>query len=312
MVHRFLSVFIACFLLCHPAFGAPINRVVAVVNGDMVTEFDLNRLTAPAILRAGLDLKNPAHAEAIAKIRRDVLQSRIQDMIVVQEAERLQVKVDDAEVDKAIANLRQESKVTEEQFNAQLKAQKLTMEDFRDQMRKSLLNRNLLGHMVARKVVITKEEIEKYYNDHPEMFSGGRNVRIALLVYPPTAKVEQVAASLKKGRTSFESVVRELSIGPKKEEGGDLGMMPWSDLSPALRDVLSSMQPGSISAPFDLNGMAAQIKLLEKQDTGNGEVLPLEQVSGQIEGLLREPRLHERFKEYMEQLRRRAVVDIRL
>lgn len=311
-MHRFLSVFIACFFLCQPALGAPINRVVAVVNGDMVTEFDLNRLAAPAILRTGLDLKNPAHAEAIAKIRRDVLQSRIQDIIVVQEAERLQVKVDDAEVDKAIARLRQESKVTEEQFNAQLKAQKLTMEEFRSQMRKSLLNRDLLGHMVARKVVITKEEIEKYYNDHPEMFSGGRNVRIALLVYPPTAKVEQVAASLKKGRTSFESVVRELSIGPKKEEGGDLGMMPWSDLSPALRDVLSSMQPGSISDPFDLNGMAAQIKLLDKQDTGSGEVLPLEQVSGQIEGLLREPRLHERFKEYMEQLRRRAVVDIRL
>jgi len=311
MLRIFLGILLSCLALCPVAGAAPINRVVAVVNGDMITEFDLNRIVAPALLRAGLDPKNPAHKETVDKLRREVLQSQIRDLIVSQEAERLRVRVSEQDVDDEIKAFREGSHMTEEEFQSQLAAQKLSMDEFRANMRKAVLSRNLLRHMVARKIVITKEEIEDYYHAHPEMFSSGREAHVAILVYPPSANVADWAARLGKGKVDFADAVKEISVGPMKDAGGDLGFMAWADLSPELRERMASMKPGDISAPFELNGLQTQIQLLEMRDVGNANQ-SIDDVSEQIEMQLRQPRMKERFDEYMDQLYKRAVVDIRL
>ena len=69
------------------------------------------------------------------------------------------------------------------------------------------------------------------------------------------------------------------------------------------------MKPGEISDLFEVNnGLKAQLKLIE-METGEGQTL--EEATPQIERILREPKLQERFREYTEQLRKRAVVEIR-
>ena len=299
---------VLCMALCVQVVAAPLNKVVAVVNGDMISAYDLDRAVAPALLRAGLDAK--ADPEAVATLRRNVLESMINDLIVTQEAQRLSITVSDSEIDAEIQKIRNQSKLSEADFAKQLAAQKLSMEEYRDHIRKGLLTRQLLGHMVARKVVISKEEIEAYYNEHSDMFGAGRTVRFALIIYPPEADPKKWVDKLRSGKLDFEETVKKISVGPMKEQGGDLGFIAWSDLASDVKTQLSNIKQGEVTDLFLLNGMPAQIKLLDSST--DGSTPSLEEVSGQIENILRQPKMQERLVEYMDQLRKRAVIDIRL
>ena len=301
-------VVVLCMALCVQVVAAPLNKVVAVVNGDMISAYDLDRAVAPALLRAGLDAK--ADPEAVATLRRNVLESMINDLIVTQEAQRLSITVSDSEIDAELQQLRNQSKLSEADFAKQLAAQKMSLAEYREQIRKGLLTRQLLGHMVARKVVISKEEIEAYYNEHSDMFGAGRTVRFPLLIYPPESEPKKWADKLRSGKLDFEETVKKVSVGPMKEQGGDLGFIPWNDLAPDVKSQIGNLKQGEVTELFLLNGMPAQIKLLDSNT--DGSTSSLEEVSGQIENILRQPKMQERLVEYMEQLRKRAVIDIRL
>lgn len=321
----FLSAFLfigqASHLQSAHAVG-PMNRAVAVVNGAIITSYDLNVVVAPELLRAKLDAKKPADRAAIESLEREVLARMVDEIVVVQEAERLKIVVTDAEIDGEIARFREGSKLDDAGFAKELQRQGFDNERFRQQVRKNLLKSRLLSNMVGRKVVISKDEIAKYYAENqgsiPTAETPGM-VRLAVLVYPPNADVKSWASRIQGGKVSFEQAVREISIGPMREQGGDLGNIAAADLAPILLEHLAGLKPGQVSAPFGMDGgVQAQVRLLATEAggasaaTGGTMSADLEALSPQIDRILREPKLQERYVEYMDQLRKRAVVDIRL
>lgn len=312
---------LAGVMVCVPAQAAgPINRTVAVVNGEMITSYDLSTAAAPEMLRAKLDPKKPANREAIEQLERKVLESMINDIVVVQEAERLKVSVSDGEVDAELGRFRTASKLDEESFKKELARQGYTPETFKAQVRRNLLKSRLLSTMVGRKVVVTKDEIAQYYAANkgsiPVAGSGGEggSVRIAVIVYPPNANAASWAGRIRSGKVTFEQAAREVSIGPNPDKGGDLGTMNVSDLAPALLEHLAGLKEGQVSSLFTLEGVQAQVRLIAKgaSEQAYSSDDSLEALTPQIERILREPKLQERYAEYMDQLRKRAVVDIRL
>ena len=199
--------------------------------------------------------------------------------------------------------------VTPEEFQHQLQIQRTTEKDFRERIRSSILRNRLLANMVGRKVIVTKEEIADYYNQHKQTFMNNQKVRFAVIVYPPTENAEAQAARIRSGKLSFEQAARQVSVGPRAQEGGDVGVVDWNSLDPTWQDRLSQLKPGDVSGLFEVNnGLKGQLKLLS-MESGDGQTL--EEATPQIERILREPKLQERFREYSEQLRKRAVVEIR-
>ena len=307
---RAVSVlFLLVLATAFPAFAAPVNGIVAVVNGEMITQFDLQAEMAPEALRMGLDPRKPQHQEALNSLARKTLDQMIGGIILLQEANRLKMAVSEREVDDGMRDFLTRNKLTPEEFRHQLDMQKLSEKTFRKRLHDSLIRNRLLATMVGRKVVVTQDEIARYYDAHHSTFMRNQTVRFGVLVYPPTVDAEKYAASIRKGAASFESVARSVSIGPKAQEGGDVGSVNWGDMDPSWRERLSALKPGEVSPLFELNGMKAQLKLLALEA---GEGQSLEEASEQIEAILREPKLQERFTEYTDQLRRRAVIDIRL
>ena len=314
MLRLSLCSLVLCLMFAANSGAAPsVNKIAAVVNGEMITHYDLVATTAPAMLRAGVDPKNPAHQEKLQAIQRAVLEDMIMEIIIGQEAERLKVAVTPPEVEREIKATKDRMKLTDEEFNKQLKLQGLTDETLRDRMRKNLLKNKLLTTMVARKVVVTKEEVEQYYKDRQGAIPTGDTVRFALIIYPPNANAEALGKRVESGSQSFESVAREMSIGPKAEAGGDVGEMPWQDVAPVVREKLMSLKEGQISPLFPLENFKAQVKLLSSGGQGASKQVELDdRTRAQIENVLREPKLQERYTEYTDQLRKRARVDVRL
>ena len=292
------------------AFAAPVNQIAAVVNGEMITTYDLDKACRPVLQQNGISPSNPSQADMVKQIRQKVLDTLINELLIEQEAVRMKITVSNEEIDNEIKQIMQREKLSEQEFAKQLSTRGYSLDSYKATIKKNLLSRELLGHMVARKVIITKEEIENYYNEHSNVYDAGRQVRFAVIVYPSDVQAKEWAPQISSGKVAFSEAVKRVSVGPMKDQGGDLGIMDWSDLAQDVKSHLASLKIGEVSPLMLLNGMPAQLKLLDSQSGGRSQ--SLDEVREQIEATLRQPKMQERFVEYLEQLRKKAVINIRL
>ncbi|MCA1743039.1 MAG: peptidyl-prolyl cis-trans isomerase, partial [Desulfovibrionales bacterium] len=96
---------------------------------------------------------------------------------------------------------------------------------------------------------------------------------------------------------------------PNASEGGDLGTVNLQNLAPEWQQALENLDPGEISSPFEVRGSGALLKLKETHSSG---AIPLSEVEDKIREQIFNAKLDSRFEEYIEGLREKAVIDIRL
>ncbi len=310
-------VFLAFMTMPLCAFGAEaelpqavvLNKIAAVVNGDIITLHDLRQHSAAEFVRAGINPRDPANRAQIDQIMSKVLSVMIEDMLLRQEAERLQVKVSEADIDNEVRKLVQRNQMSQKEFEARLAALGGTMEMRRERMRNSILSQRIINIMISRKSIVTSEEVSAYYEEHKDEFSTERTVDFSLIVFSPSSKSSEIAAKIKNGSLSFEEAAKKFSEGPAPDNGGRVGTVEWEDLAAPFKAQVLPMQVGEVSELFHVNGRDCLLKL---HATASGRNMTLEEATPEIERILREPRLQDRFTEYTEQLRSRAVIDIRL
>lgn len=316
MIRCCLAVlFFAAFPLCSFAAeaGLPqtivLNKIAAVVNGEIVTLHELRQYSSQEFVRAGINPMDPANRSQVDHIMSKVLTVMIDDMLLRQEAERLQIKVSDSDIDNELRKLIQRNQTTQKEFEARLAAQGGTMEMLKERLKNSILSQRIIGIMIARKSLVTPDEVKAYYDEHKNEFSAERAVDFSLIVFSPSSKPAEVAAKIRNGSLSFEEAVKKYSEGPAPDNGGRVGMVEWNDLAPAFKSQIMQLKDGEISEPFHANGRDCLLKL---NGATSGRTMTLEEATAEIERILREPRMQDRFTEYTEQLRSRAVIDIRL
>ena len=294
--------------------SAMVSKIVAVVNGERITALDVERKARPEIMRRRLNPNNPEQRAQIDAVYKEALDAEINDILVYQEAMRLKTDLPASEVEKEVTRFMQQRKISLEELEKQLKQEGMDMKGLREQIRRALLRQRLLSSMVARKIILGKDEITKYYEEHKNSFSAISEVRMAIVVYPPDINAEAVAQRIRSGKLSFEEAVRQYSIDPAtKGNKGAMPPAPWKDMSPDWRARVSAMKAGEVSdifiIPHPQYRLQAQIKVLEK--VGDDKVLSLADATPEIEAVLREPLLKARFEEYTQWLRSRAIVDIK-
>lgn len=296
--------------------AAPLARVAAVVNGDMITARELDKAVAPEIAFKKLDPKSPGDAAQIEALKRQTLEAMINQKILMQEAQRQKISVSDAMIDQEMERFIADSQLSRNEFQRQLGQQGLTLDMMRDRLRSNIITQQLIGRMVINKVVVTDEEIAAYYREHLGNLPTGQ-VHIALLIYPADQDAKDWADRIASGNIGFADAARQVSVGPNAREGGDMGFMDLDDLAPVLRTAVETLKKGQVSGLFDMQLNKAQVWLIESatpEAPAHGGVdggQPDPATAARIEELLRTPRLEARFQEYTEQLRNRALVDIR-
>jgi peptidyl-prolyl cis-trans isomerase SurA len=217
--------------------------------------------------------------------------------------------VSDVEIKNQVETLKQQNGLTEEQFLDQLKLQEMTRKDYEDKVKKDIMRQRLIGAMVQRKVVITQEEMQRYYEQHKDEFSEEKKVELALIMVDPDFDIRELRGRIQAGDVSFGQAASQYSLGPGADQGGEIGEVRWADLRDSWKEVLRGLDEGDISEPFDLNGNQALLRIL---NLVSGDAPPFEEVQARIRDILYRPRVEERFQEYMDGLRTKAVVDIRM
>jgi peptidyl-prolyl cis-trans isomerase SurA len=288
-----------------PAAEMTVNKIAAVVNGEMITLHALRENTLAELTRQSIPPEDP-RASAIS---RSVLESMINDILLRQEAARYKISVPDSEVEDELRRIMQANNMTPETFEAGLVKQGAALAELRERVRNSLLRNRMVSLMIARKVRVTKEEVAAFYHSHQKQFSGQKYADFSVIVFPPSAHAQKIYALIRSGALTFDAAARQYSIDPSGKNGGYVGRILWQDLPENVRQAFTALSGGGLTPPLTASGITALFLLKE---IGEGEPQTLDQASARIEAFLRQQRLEERFKEYTQQLRGKAVVDIRL
>jgi peptidyl-prolyl cis-trans isomerase SurA len=308
--------------------GEIIEQILVKVNGDIFTKSDLEQRQIAALRQKGqaIDLKSDPNnvqlRRALDEITPQIMVDAIDEMVVVQRGKELGYTLSDTQFKSVVDNIRKENKIeTDEQFQAALKSENLSMADLRRNLERSMIYQRVQQNEVLAKIGVTDDEAKKYYDAHLKEFTTAPTVTLReILVAVPgdpkvmnvaadeaaKAKAEEIRRRVSSGGENFEKLAGVISDSPSKANGGLIGPLSVNDLSPDLRKLVDSMKAGEVSEPVRTT-RGYQLLKLEAITATN--TMTLEQAREQIsEHVFTEKRKAE-FQKYLQKLRAQAIIE---
>lgn len=307
LITSFGSVLIAFFCSFQVA-AELVDRVIAVVNDEVITLQELQQEMEKDLIQRG-SMRPELSDEQRKDLKNQVLEFMINNILFQQEAQRLGIRVSNSEVDNRLQLIEQEHGLTRQDLQNFLEAQNMDIQEYRQWLKEEITRSRLLRAMVRQKVVVTQEEIETYYEENIQEFEKPAQVALQVIVHRDKEKLASIRDMISSGELAFQEAAREFSQGPSADQGGDLGSLAWKDLSPAWQNILQDLEPGEMSKVFPVQNDYALILLREKQIDDH---LSLQDVREEIQNRIFERKLEQRYQEYVQALRSRAAVDVRL
>ncbi len=308
--------------------GEIIEQILVKVNGDIFTKSDLEQRQIAALRQKGnpIDLKgdpnNVQLRKALDEITPQIMVEAVDELLIVQRGKELGYTLSDAQFKGVLDNIRKENKIeTEEQFQAALKAENMTMGDLRRNLERSMISQKVQQNEVLSKIGVTDEEARKYYDSHLKEFTTAPTVTLReILVAVPgdpkvlnvsadeaaTARAEEIRKRVTIGKENFEKLAAELSDSPSKANAGLIGPLSVNDLSPELRKLVESMKAGDVSEPVRT---PRGYQLLKLEAVTPTQTLALEQAREQISEHVFTDKRKAEFQKYLQKLRAQAIIE---
>jgi peptidyl-prolyl cis-trans isomerase SurA len=308
-------------LLTAPALQAQeVCRVLAVVDDEVITTLDVEKMLRTLEQQLGASLRPGEQAPTPAQLRRMALDRLIEDKVFELQVKRDKITVGKEELEHFIERVRTSNNLSEAEFIAQLSRRGLTMDEYREELKKDIVKHKLLERNVKSRVVISDDQVEKAYR---AIYGGGaadgnmvRFRGIFLQVADDAApaveqSVKQRTEDLRKqavNGANFAELARKHSQGPAAEQGGELGPISTADMLPAMRQAMLDLKPGGISNVVRVPSGFVFMQLIERG--GAATPAPTAQIKEQIKGKLENEALEKRFQEWITELRSKIYVKI--
>jgi peptidyl-prolyl cis-trans isomerase SurA len=308
--------------------GEIIEQILVKVNGDIFTKSDLEQRQIATLRQKGqaIDLKSDPNnvqlRQALNEITPQIMVEAIDEMLIVQRGKELGYTLSDQQFKSVVDNIRKENKIeTDEQFQAALKSENLSMADLRRNLERSMIAQRVQQNEVLSKIGVTDEEARKYYEAHLKEFTTAPTVtlREILVAVPGDPKVMNVAADeaakaraeairtrVTSGSDNFEKLAADVSDSPSKANAGLIGPLSVNDLSPELRKLVDSMKAGEVSEPVRT---ARGYQLLKVETITPTATMTLDQAREQISEHVFTDKRKAEFQKYLQKLRAQAIIE---
>ena len=250
------SIFFTLFLLVPELYAADSNRVVAFVNDEVITLYELNNKIEELTGKTCEELQS-ADEEKYFHTRDEILDMLMDEKVMKEKIKELELEADKDQVDEYIEFIKENNKLTQEALVAELEKEGVTYDVFRQKIKDDIERRSLIDSEIRSKMVITEENVNNYYESHKNEYEkpGKAHIASIFLVPDSSASNAQTEALEKKGKEilerldkgeDFGALAREYSNGPGAQEGGDLGNITLSDVDPKILDVITSLKDGEV------------------------------------------------------------------
>lgn len=320
---KILSATLLTLLLSAIVYAEVADRIVAVVNDDIITQTELNRAFEPYAKNIDATYKGPDRDTVIRQNKEAFLQQMVNQILIEQAAKKAGpgiATVKDEEVMDVIRDMLAKSKTSLEDYTKRLAEEGNSLDAVKKEIKSQMLRMRLLRREVQSKIMITDEEIGAYYDKHREDYEGKEAVRIKqiFLTAPADAgrltrqrvkqQVEELRNRIVKGE-SFDAISAQYSQGPAAAQGGDIGYVEKGVILPEVEKAAFALPPGKLSDVIETELGYHLILVVDQRGAG---LKPLSIVRNEIKAKIEEEKLAKKFEEWIEELRKKSFIDIRL
>jgi parvulin-like peptidyl-prolyl isomerase len=298
-----------------------VERIVAVVNDDIVLQSELDERARPFLAEAE---REGGDAEGKARrgraIRREVLDRLVDELLILQQSRELKVVVTPEDVDKAVDEVKRRNKIDEGQLREALAQQGYDLAGYREEIKRQIVRLKVIEIAVRARLAVSDDDVKRYYEQNLRQLGAERKVRAShIFVAIPggsTAAVVEARRRFAGGLVEraragedFAKLARQYSEDPAtRAEGGDLGYFGRGMLPAPVEEVVFAMDPGDVRGPIRAERGFHVIKLVDRKDEA---ARPLEEIKDQLREQLFQQGIEKQTRIWLQELRKRANVEVR-
>jgi peptidyl-prolyl cis-trans isomerase SurA len=296
------------------ARGEVIEQIVAQVNNDIITLTQYNTEKQNLLKQMSGRYQGEELTARYTVAVKQILPTLINELLLIQKANEYGMSEDlDLEANAFLEDLMKQNSIpTLEALKQEMARAGIDYKDYYESLKRQILVSRIRGAIVRQRIKVMTGEVEKYYQDHIQDFTVPEQLELAEIVLytkdknpaEVRARIDQVHQELQAGQ-SFAELAKAFSEGPSAQEGGNIGTFAVSNLAPAIREVVQSLQPGQHSRVLEMD-FGFEILQLVKRTAALQR--PLDEVRREVEDQLFRTRLDPVMKEFLEELRKQSYV----
>jgi peptidyl-prolyl cis-trans isomerase SurA len=292
-----------------------VEDVVARVNDQIINRSDVERAQQELTREDQQAGANPAE---MSQRQKDLLRDMIDKQLLLSKGKEMGLNAD-AEVVRRLDEIRKQNHLDSmEALEKAAASQGVSFEDFKANIRDSVLTQQVVREEVGRRLQMTQGQEQTYYDAHKQEFAQPEQVRLSEILIPTAAdandaalaeakaKADDIEAKIKAG-DKFDELAKTSSGGSTAAQGGDLGLYKRGALSKVLEDQTFDLQPGQVTAPIRTRQGFVILKVTEHQAAGTPA---LKEVEPQVQEAMYMQQLQPALRAYLTKLREDAFIDL--
>lgn len=289
--------------------GEVVERVVAKVNGDIVTlsEFEARQLAAVQQAR----LNQEQVGEYLRRNNARLLQEAEDELLLVQKANEIDIKVRPEYLKEVVDGIKKENHLdTDQALDEQLRREGLSLEDLKRNVTRQILKRQVLTREVEGKISVTEADARAEYDSHMDKYRKPARVHLQEIVLKAgeDAKAAEIVTRARGGE-DFAILAKTYSIARSRESGGELGTLHRGELNADLEKVAFALPDKGVSDPITIGD---GIRILRVVESFPESVTSFESARAEITRHLQDQRFTTEYEKYMEGLRKSATIEVRV
>lgn len=314
------SFFLFVLFFPHLLRGEVIERIIALVNDEVITLTELEEAGARLFQQLKESTLPSEREEKLKKARREILEQLIENKLLDQEIKKRKVEVTEKEVDAALAEIMKHNRLTENELKISLAKEGLTYSAYRQHIRNDLGKMRLINREIKSKIVINEEDLKKIYQEKIKEYTEPVEVKLQqiFIPFPQGASAgeiknteDKISALWQRARQGedFTELARTYSLGPEAKDDGVLGYFKRQELIPELEEIAFKMEVGEISEIVRSPHGFHILRLLERK---GGIPKPFAEVAPKIREAKMQEEAEQKFQEWLQSLKKKAFIEIRL
>ena len=292
-----------------------IEEIVAIVNDDIITLSEYRAEYQANLQSLRAQLQGEEFDRQLEQMRKGLLNQMITDVLLLQEASKMEGLNVDEQMKLYIDNLKKENNIeSDEEFIRILRQQGSDYDEWRAVLKKNMMKEAVVVTNVHQSIVIDEAEVVSYHKLHPEEFTDPPEYKLKGILISSgagsdeglEAKKREISGKIAAGE-DFGALASEYSVGPEKEANGDLGIFKKGELAKDLEGAVENLKEGEITPWIQMRNVWYLLKLEEKKEARLKE---FEEARRDIEQRIFAEKAQEKFEEFMKELRERSYIKI--
>jgi len=293
-----------------------LERVVAVVNDSIILQSELEARLVPVMAEAQQIQDPQERRRRIAKLSSQTLDEMVNEELIVQAADAAKVEVDSSEVQAALDEIKQQNNLDDAGLTQALASQGYTLSGYKADLRRQLLRLRAVNQLVAPKVTITDEDVRARYDQLQRRSDSVSAVYLShILIKLPEHPTEQ---QLTEGKAVAAKAIERVNAGESfaevakavsADQNVELGWFQRGSINPEWEQIVFSMQKGDVRGPIP---GPEGLHVFYVSDVKQSELKPFADMKDQLKNELRRRELDKQTATWVEELRKKAYIDIKL